>query len=124
MCWHPSAPPSRALPPSRSSLGQGLPRSTRVSCSLEERHLWSVIWNPRRAEGHSEAAHHTRWVLSQQMSGVEGLTLVPLDSGPKTLDAVLPLIGAPEQAPALGSSPRDFSRLSLGPKIGARDQWD
>lgn len=42
----------------------------------------------------------------------------------KILDTALLLIGAPEQAPVLGFSPRDFSRLSLGPKIGARDQWD
>lgn len=38
---------------------------------MESRGLW----------GHNEAAGHTRWVLGQQMSGVEGLTLVPLDSG-------------------------------------------
>ena len=74
--------------------------------------------------GHSKVARHTRWVLGQQMSGVEGLTLVPLDDCQKILDTVLLLIGAPEQAPVLGFSPRDFSRLSLGPKIGARDQWD
>lgn len=67
---------------------------------------------------------HTRWVLGQPISEVEGLTLAPLDSGPQTQDAVLPLIGAPEQAPALGPGPRESSRLSLGPKIEARDQWD
>lgn len=60
--------------------------------------------------GHSEAARHTRWVLGPQMLGVEGLTLVPLDNGLKTLDAVLPLIGAPEQASALGPGP-----WALGP---------
>lgn len=59
------------------------------------------------------------------MPGVEELTiLAPLESSPKTLDALLPLIGAPEQAPALCSAPRDFSRLSPGSQAGTRDQWD
>lgn len=74
--------------------------------------------------GSSEATHHT-WVLGQQMSRAEGFTLTPLNSDlKKTLDAALPLIGAPEQVSALGPAPRDFSRLSPGSKIGARDQWD
>ena len=70
-----------------------------------------------------------RWPATQdgcwgsRCRGLRGLTLVPLDDCQKILDTALLLIGAPEQAPVLGFSPRDFSRLSLGPKIGARDQW-
>lgn len=51
------------------------------------------IWHLCRAWGHSEAAGHKRWVLDQQMSGVGGLTLAPLESAPKAPDALLPPMG-------------------------------
>lgn len=71
----------------------------------EGKHLLSVIWHLCRAWWHGEATCHTRWVLGQQIPGVEGLTtLAPLESSLKTLDVLLPLIGAPEQAPTLCSA--------------------
>lgn len=58
------------------------------------------------------------------MLEVEGLTLAPLESVQKTLDAVLPVIGALSQVPTLLPGLRDFSRLSSGSQTEARNQWD
>lgn len=77
--------------------------------------LWGTVRLPATRDG-----------CCPQMLGVEGLTQVPLDNRLKTLDAVLPLIGAPEQASALGPGPWARGLFQAEPWLQDkdRDKWD